>query len=75
MPNIPPSPRTIARYCTLAGKYSARSFRLGSGNRIRADRPNNNQGLETGRFSVGGGLADHLSYARLRRPNADQGAE
>jgi hypothetical protein len=31
--------------------------------RIRADRLNNNQGLETGGFSVGGGLADHLSYA------------
>ena len=29
----------------------------------RADRPNDNQGLETGRFSVGGSLADHLSYA------------
>jgi len=31
MPNFPPSPRTIACYCTLAGKYSACSFRLGSG--------------------------------------------
>jgi hypothetical protein len=25
MPKFPPSPRTIARYCTLAGKYSAPS--------------------------------------------------
>jgi hypothetical protein len=31
LPNLPPSPRTIARHCTLAGKYSASSFRLGSG--------------------------------------------